>query len=204
MHLLKIYLKYLVLGISIGAIISVSFSAYQRSVQNNSLLLDVGVADTVDFEEKIPSHFLPVRLKIPKIKVDAPFEYVGFASDGTMDVPKGPDPVAWFSLGTRPGDIGSSVVAGHSGYKDNRPAVFDNLYKLDKGDKIYVEDEKGSILTFVVREVRTYNPKADTSNVFGMIDGQAHLNLITCTGIWNEKDKTRSDRLVVFTDLEVI
>src|SRR6185295_11855712 len=46
---------------------------------------------------------LPLRLKIPSIKVDAAIEYVGIASDGNMDAPKGPDNVAWFEPGTRPG-----------------------------------------------------------------------------------------------------
>ena len=56
---------------------------------------------------------LPIRLKIPSIKVDAAIEYVGIAPDGNMDVPKGPDNVAWFEPGTRPGDVGSAVLAGH-------------------------------------------------------------------------------------------
>lgn len=193
-------IKTLLIVIFIGGVFYVSFFAYQRSTQKDSLALNTNV---VDFEEKIPSHFLPVRLKIPKIKVDAPFEYVGLTSDGAMDVPKGPASVAWFNLGPRPGDIGSSVVAGHSGYKDNRPAVFDNLYKLRKGDKIYVEDEKGSTLAFMVSKVQLYNPKADAGNVFSLNDDLAHLNLITCTGIWNKIDKTHASRLVVFTDMVV-
>jgi len=70
---------------------------------------------------------LPVRLKIPKINVDSAFEYVGLTPQGAMDVPKGPAEVGWFKLGTRPGEIGSAVVAGHSGWKNGIPAVFDNL-----------------------------------------------------------------------------
>ena len=61
-----------------------------------------------------------------------------------MDVPKQPDDVAWFDLGFRPGQKGSAVIDGHSGWKDNRPAVFDNLSKLKNGDKIYVEDNINS------------------------------------------------------------
>jgi LPXTG-site transpeptidase (sortase) family protein len=120
-----------------------------------------------------------------------------------MDVPKGPDDAAWFNLGPRPGEIGSSVIDGHSGYKNNRPAVFDKLYKLKKGDKIYVEDDKGNITTFVVREFKTYNPKADAKMVFSSNDGGSHLNLITCSGSWNKVERTHSDRLVVFADKEV-
>lgn len=135
---------------------------------------------------------LPVRFIIPKLSIDAPVEYVGITPEGLMDVPKGPNNVAWFNLGTPPGEVGSAVIAGHSGYKNNRPAVFDNLDKLQKGDKISVEDESGTIITFVVRELRTYNPKANPPEVFNSNDGASHLNLVTCTGDWNETARTHS------------
>ena len=71
-----------------------------------------------------------------------------------------------------------------------------------KGDKIYVEDEFGIIATFVVREKRLYDPNVDASDVFGSSDGKAHLNLVTCEGVWDEVTKSRSKRLVVFADKE--
>jgi LPXTG-site transpeptidase (sortase) family protein len=146
----------------------------------------------------IPAHF-----KIPSINIDATVEYVGLTPDGAMDVPKGPSNVAWFDLGTRPGEKGSSVIAGHSGYKNNIPAVFDNLHKLKKGDKIYVEDEMGATTTFVVREIQNYDLDADAKEVFSSSDGASHLNLITCGGVWNATKKTHSKRIVVFTDKEI-
>lgn len=145
---------------------------------------------------------LPVRFKIPSINIDATVEYVGVASDGSMDVPKGPSDVAWYKFGSRPGEIGTAVIAGHYGWKDNTRAVFDDLHKLKKGDKIYVEDEKGTIITFVVRESKIYDENANTEDVFGSKDGKSHLNLITCEGAWNETEKGRPNRLVMFTDRE--
>lgn len=145
---------------------------------------------------------LPVRLIIPSIKVDAAVEYLGIASDGTMDVPKGPADVAWFNLGPYPGENGSAVIAGHSGWKEGKKAVFDNLYKLHKGDKIYIKNKKGIDTIFVVREFRNYDQNADASVVFSSSDGKSHLNFITCEGVWNEKEKGRPNRLVVFTDKE--
>lgn len=143
---------------------------------------------------------LPMRLKIPGINVDAAVEYVGLTSDGTMNIPKNPDDVAWFKLGPRPGEKGSAVIAGHYGWGDGKASVFDNLYKLRKGDKLYVEDDKGAIIPFVVRESRRYNPGADASNVFDSNDGKSHLNLITCEGVWDKISQSYSERLVVFTD----
>jgi LPXTG-site transpeptidase (sortase) family protein len=166
---------------------------------SSTLLVEKDVASSSQ-EQTIVG--LPARLKIPVIGVDAPVNPVGLTSDGAMGVPKGPADVAWYNLGPRPGDSGSAVIAGHFGWKNNIPAVFDNLHKLRKGDKMSVEDEKGVVITFVVREVRTYDKDSDASDVFGSGDGKVNLNLITCTGAWNKKEKTFSKRLVVFADKE--
>jgi len=144
----------------------------------------------------------PVRLKIPKINVNSDVEYVGLAPDRAMDVPKNRDNVGWFELGPRPGAVGSAVIAGHYGRQNNKGSVFDNLHKLRKGDKLYVEDDRGTIISFVVRESRRYEPKVDTSGVFSFNDGKSHLNLVTCEGVWDEATQQYSKRLVVFTDRE--
>lgn len=143
---------------------------------------------------------LPVRLKIPKINIDAVLEHVGLTPSGAMDMPKGYDNAAWFNLGPRPGKNGSAVIDGHYGRINGKASVFDNLYKLRIGDKIFVEDEKGATTVFVVRESRTYVPNADASDVFISNDGNAHLNLITCEGSWDKVSKSYSKRLVVFAD----
>jgi len=143
---------------------------------------------------------LPGRLIIPAIGVDSIVEYVGLTSQGEMGVPKGPDVVAWYNRGPRPGEKGSSVVDGHFDWENGGPAVFSNLYKLHKGDKLYIKDEKGATISFVVRESRSYDPQADARGVFFSSDGEAHLNLITCEGAWNKIQKSYSNRLVVFTD----
>ncbi len=143
---------------------------------------------------------LPVRLKIPKITVDAAIEYVGLTPLGALDVPKGPVNAAWFKQGPRPGEAGSAIIDGHFGWKNGIPAVFDNLNALGKGDKLYVENEKGSTTAFIVREVRLYGEHDKTSDVFISSDGKSHLVLITCEGVWNKKSHSYSNRLVVFAD----
>jgi len=168
-----------------------------------SLSLPVGIqTDTSipDIALPVPlSSGLPVRLKIPKITVDAALESVGLTSEGAMDVPKNLGDAAWFNRGVRPGEKGSAVIDGHFGWKNGIPAVFNNLYTLRKGDKIYIESEKGATIAFVVQESRTYKETEDAGAVFGSSDGKAHLNLITCKG-WDESKQSFSHRLVVFTD----
>jgi len=186
-----------------GLVLSIALLLYfipKSSIQGRSASVIENIVALQKQEQT--SVGLPVRLKIPMIGVDSAIIPVGLTFDGAMDVPKGPVNVAWFNLGPRPGEIGSAVVAGHYGWKNNIPAVFDNLHKLRKGDKIYIEDEKGGNIIFVVREIQIYGKNADASLVFGSSDGKAHLNLITCTGVWNKTEKSRSDRLIVFTDKE--
>jgi LPXTG-site transpeptidase (sortase) family protein len=144
----------------------------------------------------------PVRLTIPRIGVDAVLESVGLTAEGAVAVPKGPANAAWFDLGPRPGEVGSAVITGHFGWKDNLPAVFDDLSSLRAGDSLLVEDEKGVVTVFVVRELRTYGEYEDAPDVFSSSDGKAHLNLVTCEGIWNKSSKSYSKRLVVFADKE--
>ncbi len=144
----------------------------------------------------------PVRLEIPEINIDAPIESVGQTSSGAMAVPVGPVDVAWYELGPRPGENGSAVIAGHEGWKYGIPAVFDNLNKLKPGDEIYVVDNVGSTTSFVVSGTQMFGENSSASEVFVSNDGLAHLNLITCEGIWNASKQSYSGRLVVFTNEE--
>lgn len=170
-------------------------------IRNSQDLVESKPAEFINSIEPVRSGF-PVRLKIPKINLDAVFEYVGLTPDGAMDTPKNPVKAAWYNIGPRPGEKGSAVVAGHYGIKDGKSSVFDDLYKLRKGDKIYIEDEKGVMIVFAVRESRRYDPNADAADVFDSKDGKSHLNLITCEGNWNKVLKSYSTRLVVFSDKE--
>lgn len=142
---------------------------------------------------------LPVRLKIPKIYVNAAIEHVGQTPQGAVGVPKGPENAAWFKLGPMPGDKGSAVIDGHFGWGNGIPAVFDNLHKLEKGDKLYIENDQGMIISFVVAGLKSYDPEQNAMEVFDSGDGKSHLNLITCEGAWDKEQKNYSKRLIVFS-----
>lgn len=147
----------------------------------------------------VPQGF-PVRLKIPVIGVDSVIEDAAISSDGRMDVPEGSVNVAWFALGPHPGEIGSAVIGGHFGIKNGVKFVFYDLDKLQAGDKLYIVDDNGDTLTFVVRSIKLFDRNADATTVFTSDDGLSHLNLITCEGIWNKINSSYPQRLVVFAD----
>jgi LPXTG-site transpeptidase (sortase) family protein len=142
---------------------------------------------------------LPVRLEIPIIGVDSFIEDAYITPQGAMEVPAGTVDVAWFALGPHPGQGGSAVIGGHFGIENGVPFVFYNLSKLNVGDDIYIVDDEGNTITFVVNSTALYAANADATAVFTSSDGLAHLNLITCEGIWNEIAGEYPNRTVVFT-----
>lgn len=142
---------------------------------------------------------LPVHLEIPSIGVDSFIEDAYITPGGAMEVPSGTVDVAWFALGPHPGQVGSAVIGGHFGIKSNVPFVFYNLSKLKIGDNVYIIDDEGNTIKFVVNSTALFASNADATTVFTSSDSLAHLNLITCEGIWNEVAGEYPDRTVVFT-----
>lgn len=145
---------------------------------------------------------VPVKLKIPKISVDAAVSLVGLTQGGDMQAPTGGQEVGWYKMGARPGNNGTAVIAGHYGQWENgEGSVFDNLNKLQKGDEIYIQDENDATVAFVVRELKLYKQDQKDPAVFNFAsDGKAYLTLITCQGAWNAGQSSYSDRLVVFAE----
>lgn len=143
---------------------------------------------------------LPVRLKIPTISVDSTIEDALITPDGRMDVPYGSVNVAWFSLGPKPGHEGSAVIGGHFGINAGVKFVFYDLDKLKINDRIYIIDDNSKTLAFKIRKIELFERNADATTIFTSNDGLAHLNLITCEGIWNRANDTYPLRRVIFTD----
>jgi LPXTG-site transpeptidase (sortase) family protein len=140
---------------------------------------------------------LPARLLIPKLSIDAVILPVANTASGAMDTPKSNKDTGWYSLGIRPGNIGSAVIAGHLGFKYK--GVFKDLHQLVAGDTLSIIDNQGTSASFVVRESRVYEKSDDSSTIFNSNNG-AHLNLITCNGDWDTSQATYDKRLVVFSD----
>lgn len=191
----------LAIGLVLSLAITFQITQKKSTAQSGSAVLAVSTA-TPHKQQAVAIPGFPIRIKIPKISVDAALDYVVLTPKGELGAPKKPSNAGWFARGPRPGETGSSVIDGHFGWVDNTPAVFDDLHKLTTGDKLYIEDERGATIAFVVRELRTYDQNEDASSVFYSNDGRAHLNLITCEGAWNEALRSYSNRLVVFADKE--
>lgn len=177
-----------------GGYLLLFFSYFPNEIKSS---LHSNIPQTKSIKEI--SFAVPVRLLIPQINVNAVIKQVGVTPEGAMEVPSNINDAGWFKLGPRPGEKGSSVVSGHFDGKNGEGGVFVSLYRLKKGDKLYIIDNRGTSIIFEVREIRIYDP-GYASDVFEGSDS-AHLNLVTCDGVWDGSKKSYTKRLVVFTDI---
>lgn len=143
----------------------------------------------------------PLALDIPAIGVHSSnIVDLGFAGDGSIEVPRDPSAPGWFAPGPSPGQLGPAVIAGHVD-STNGPAVFYELGNLNLGDRVRVTRADGSVATFSVDRVSVF-PKADfpTHQVYGNTTDRAELRLITCGGTFDD-DTGYDDNVVAFAHL---
>jgi Sortase domain len=141
---------------------------------------------------------LPVALTIPAIDVRTKLIKLGVTAQGTLQVPSSTSVAGWYTGSPRPGDIGSSVIAGHiDSYLG--PAVFFRLRLLRPGDLVYVREADGRQVVYRVNSVRVY-PKSDfpTAAVYGP-SPDAELRLITCGGVFDHATGSYLSNVVAYT-----
>lgn len=197
----KLPLLLIVITTVFGAILSaININSSRNSSAHQTHLSQVVNTPITPILPKASTNYgLPVRLQIPKLKVDAHIIYVGVAKDGSMSVPTNVIDVGWYKYGALPGNSGTAVLAGHLDGLRGEPGVFSNLNELVAGDIITVTEDNDLVLTFIVRETRSYLQNEQPAEVFNSNSG-SHLNLITCTGSWDSSEHRFAKRLVVFMD----
>jgi LPXTG-site transpeptidase (sortase) family protein len=145
---------------------------------------------------------VPTRVRIPKIRVNAPVKSVGLDRDGFVQVPplKRPNLTGWYRLGPTPGQLGPAVILGHVNTKAG-PAVFARLTTLSKGDAVEVDREDGTVASFTVDSVERVHKKAfPTARVYGNLR-TAGLRLITCGGTFDARSGSYNDNIIVYATL---
>jgi len=164
---------------------------------------------------------VPLELRIPSLRINAPVLAVGVNSNDVMDTPTGSarDPVwhkaFWYRGGGIPGSASTATIAGHVDDVLGRPAIFARLKDLRPGDVIVVRDTRAGLdVRFLVTQTVTYTLRqtldpAVLSQIYGpgpvagqgpqpSPDGLSHLTLITCAGHWVRGWGTFDHRLVVY------
>jgi hypothetical protein len=145
----------------------------------------------------------PVRVLIPAIGMDAPLSPMGLAGDGTLEVPPITQPqlAGWFREGPTPGEAGNAVLLGHADTSTAGPAVFYSVGALNVGELVLIVRADGTLAHFQVNGVQAYRKSEfPTELVYGP-SSTAGLRLITCGGVWDEKQAAYLDNVVVFASL---
>jgi len=143
----------------------------------------------------------PTRIRVPALQIDTLVVPVGLESDGAMAMPDGFDVVGWYSQGAIPGSPGRSTLSGHFDSKSG-PAIFFTLSKLKPNNLVHVELGPGQMVAdFRITQIVTYvADQVPLDQVFGPADN-AQLVLITCTGSFDRKKGSYTERLVVYAEL---
>jgi LPXTG-site transpeptidase (sortase) family protein len=143
---------------------------------------------------------LPARVAVPRLGISSDLQLLHLLKNGELQSPSAWMEAGWYADGTRPGDVGPAVIAGHVD-STLGPAVFYRLREMRVGDKILVTEVGGKVLTFVVSEVRSYpKDKFPTDTVYGPT-ALPELRLVTCTGEFDYVHHNYLDNLVVFAIL---
>lgn len=121
----------------------------------------------------------PGRIRIPAASVDTGVEAVHARRDG-LEVPP-PGWAGWYAGGARPGEPGRAVMIGHLDTSDG-PGVFEGVPSLERGARIEVTDNRGSVHLYrVVGATRVRKSRFPTNAVYGP-SRHPVLVLVTCGG----------------------
>lgn len=150
--------------------------------------------ETVSVSQK--ESVVPAEIKIDAIQLDTAVDEMGYTESGGMEVPDNGEETGWFSPGFKPGQQGNAVIAGHVNDRSG-PAIFYHLDKLKPGDLIEVTGEDGEAITFEMESSASYPyDDAPIQQIFGASNDRK-LQLITCTGEFDNDAGTHRERLVV-------
>lgn len=139
----------------------------------------------------------PVSVAIPAIGVRSELVDLGTQPDGRMEVPTDFDLAGWYVHGSKLGEPGPLVVAGHIDSRSG-PAVFYRLAALYPGARIEMTGADGTVHTYTVDRVEQHPKDAfPTFAVFGATE-QHELRLVTCGGRFDSSARSYDDNVVVF------
>jgi LPXTG-site transpeptidase (sortase) family protein len=141
---------------------------------------------------------VPIRVRIPRIGVNAPVLPVGLDEADAVAIPEDIMKVGWYELGVPPGaSAGSAVLVAHRDGRVQGHGVFYDLGRLGVGDRIVVGTESGDRLTYrVVSRELISKKRLPLAELFA-VDGPARLTLISCGGYYDRSNGGYQDNVVV-------
>jgi LPXTG-site transpeptidase (sortase) family protein len=128
------------------------------------------------------SPFVPARLLIRRLNVDAPIEVKGINSHNQMEAPDHPLSAAWYRFTKMPGAGGNAVFSGHLDAESIGPAIFWRLTQLKSGDVIEIISPQSTELRYQVTENVSYPVATIPMKTVLYPGGGDQITLITCAG----------------------
>jgi LPXTG-site transpeptidase (sortase) family protein len=144
----------------------------------------------------------PVKIRIPRIEVNAPVMKLGRDADGTVQVPPlvAHNLTGWYRYGPSPGQRGPAVILGHVDSATGI-SVFYYLKNLHAGDTVLVTLADGKVAAFAVDGLQRVAKDAfPTASVYGKA-GYPSLRLITCGGPFDQATGHYTDNIIVYAHL---
>ncbi len=142
----------------------------------------------------------PKKIKIPSIGVNAFIQKVGIDQNKEVAVPNNLFMVGWFIDTVRPGDKGLSLIVGHVSGRRN-DGIFKELEKFKQGDEYSVELGDGTAIKYKVIGKQSALAKDSVSIMFSQNPKVSYqLNLVTCSGKFDEKTRSYAERLTVMSE----
>ena len=151
---------------------------------------------------KRPRHRVarPFWLLIPAIGVSSNLVRLGLTAQHTLQVPPTAAVAGWYKGSPRPGQVGSSIIAGHI---DSRlgPGVFYRLSHLRRGEYVYIIRANRTLAVFEVTALRSYAKSSFPAKaIYGPVP-DAELRLITCGGTFDFATGSYLSNVVVYATL---
>jgi len=141
--------------------------------------------------------FLPTRLTLDAIDVDAPVIEVG-VEDRVLGVPDDPAELGRWSDGARPDDrTGSIVLTGHVDYQ-GLPGALRPLDTLQPGEEAVLTGAGGQQARYVTERVDVFRKTALPYEDIFLYDVPERLVLITCGGTFDRSTGHYDSNVVAY------
>lgn len=168
--------------------------------------------DVVDYsterplEKKIPKYDVPDNqpksINIESIDAFGYIQMVGIDQHGRIAVPTNVNLAGWYVENQKPGERGLSIISAHKDGLRNK-GLFYSLDKVKVSDVVIIEYGDGTIYEFEVVD-RIIVTENEAQNLIYRknenIDVQ--LNLVSCGGKFDRKERRYLDRVIVTTKLK--
>ena len=140
----------------------------------------------------------PMQISIPSLSTEGYIQKVGIDANGQMAVPSNVHMAGWYVNSAVPGNRGLSIIDGHVDGYTTKQGIFHNLNELRVNDIITITFGSGVKKNFQVFSNMSVPLSASDSALFSQNPAIANqLNLITCTGLYDQAAKTYDQRAII-------